>query len=176
MKQITIRSKRTNKTETYSMEDPILVLNKMQDFSRETGDYSIYLVNESEEKIKLLYIYDKWIFVSSFALDVFERALSIIRRTEITSNYFLKEKNFLNFPCSSMFSLIGAMSYDFRDVRGNYDPNSKMKQLWLQYIDSDKFQIKEDSILEAETEGEAAYVFMYRVIKNLESGHIKLRE
>ena len=176
MKQITICSKYTNRTETYPMEDPTFILNRMGAFSGGMEDDSIHLVDEEGKRVRLLYIYDKWLFVPQLFMDIFERAMSIIRRSEITSNYFLKEENFRKFPCSSMFSLIGAMVHDFRDMQGSYDPNLKMKQFWLEYIASDKFQVTEDSILEAENEAEAAYVYMFYVIKNLESGHIKLRE
>ena len=176
MQTITIRSKYTNRTETYPMEDPTFILNRMGAFSGGMEDDSIHLVDENEERIRLLYIYDKWLFIPQVLMDIFKRAMSIVRRTEITSNYFLKEENFHKFPCNSMFSLIGAMVHDFRDMQGRYDPNAKMKQFWIEYILSDNMQIGEDSILNAETEAEAAYVYMYLVIRNLESGHIKLRE
>jgi hypothetical protein len=105
---------------------------------------------------------------------IFNRALEIIKHTEIPNDYF-SQADFHPFP-QDMFHLIGYLSDFFRNRSGEFEENdeacNKIKE-WIEINDSIS---SSDVILEAKTEYEALYYYMAKVIGNIESGHMKVRK
>lgn len=106
---------------------------------------------------------------------IFNRALEIIKHTEIPNDYFI-EANHFPFP-SDMFHLIGLMSDSFRSTNGDFILREDFYNKFKQWIEENSDSISSsDVILEAKTEYEALYYYMAKVIGNIESGHMKVRK
>ena len=105
---------------------------------------------------------------------IFNRALEIIKHTEIPNDYFVNA-DFIPFP-SDMFHLIGYLSNFFRNRRGEFEENNDSYNMLKEWIEINDSISSSDVILEAKTEYEALYYYMAKVIGNIESGHMKVRK
>jgi hypothetical protein len=106
---------------------------------------------------------------------IFNRALEIIKHTEIPNDYFVYVYYYIPFP-SDMFHLIGYLSDFFRNKKGEFEENKHVHIVLKEWIETNNDSISSsDVILESKTEYEALYYYMAKVIGNIESGHIKVR-
>ena len=105
---------------------------------------------------------------------IFNRALEIIKHTEIPNHYFI-QVDFHPFPFD-MFHLIGYLSDFFRNGKGEFEGNDEVCDKIKEWIEINNYSISySDLILKAETEYEALYCYMMKVIGNIESGHMRVK-
>jgi hypothetical protein len=70
---------------------------------------------------------------------IFDRALEIIKHTEIPNDYFVNA-DFTPFP-SDMFHLIGYLSNFFRNRRGEFEENDKVCDKLKEWIEENSDSI-----------------------------------
>ena len=104
---------------------------------------------------------------------IFNRALEIIKHTEIPNQYFLVHKG--KIPPHDMFSLIGLLSETYRNIRGEFLECQDLFDVSKEYIEKHCKISDSDIILTAKDTNESLFFYMLKVVGNIESGHLKAR-